>query len=224
MGRNWRCGSGARRGLHHGHPSAPSHFCRADGTCGPAGIDADGPDGISDGGSGRSSGACTPNHDGTSAPPKCRSPRADGELSGSRRARRGTPRAPRAPTARASWYALRRARERRGHAGGADRTAGTWWASDPGSRPRRTGRRCGGSDLIGVFHVDSTASRCSASCRPTGSYPYTEITLRPAGADPRAAVPRGRYLDVLEHGLRLRQRRVVNYTEKYVSRSTRSAR
>src|SRR5512146_436561 len=39
-----------------------SHFCKADGTCGPAPVDASGSD--SDGGGDATSALCSPNHDG----------------------------------------------------------------------------------------------------------------------------------------------------------------
>src|ERR1700759_5167462 len=43
-----------------------SHFCRADGTCGPAESDGGGSDGSGSGSAdGGSMGLCTPNHDGT---------------------------------------------------------------------------------------------------------------------------------------------------------------
>ena len=57
------CGGGGADTCIH-DTDCPSHFCKADGTCGPVDIDAGnnpGSDASSDGGTG----LCAPNHDGT---------------------------------------------------------------------------------------------------------------------------------------------------------------
>jgi hypothetical protein len=195
-----------------------SHFCRADGTCGPAENDGGGSDGSGSGsGDAGSMGLCTPNHDGMISANEV--PLAAGKMASYRVATSAT------------WSTT-------GTASGSTRTwdltgalandadtpitltapTGTWWAGDSGfSTATYWTTLQAGSDLIGVFHVDSTGVTLLGVVSPTGSYPYTEITYDPPArilAVPYKAADTWTSSSTVSGYV---SGAVVNYTEKYVS-------
>ena len=194
-----------------------SHFCRADGTCGPAAIDGNaGSDGSGSGDAGNM-GLCTPNHDGTISANEV--PLAAGKMASYRVATSAT------------WSTT-------GTASGSTRTwdltgalandtdtpvtltapAGAWWAGATGFAAATYWTKLqAGSDLNGVFHVDATGVTLLGVVSPTGSYPYTEITYDPPArilAVPYKAADTWTSSSTVSGYV---NGGVVNYTEKYVS-------
>jgi hypothetical protein len=195
-----------------------SHFCRADGTCGPAG-EIDGGSGSNTGSDDAgNSGLCTPNHDGKISANEV--PLAAGKMANYRIATSAT-----WSTAGAAGSGGMRTWSLAGAlANDADQPvalaapAATWWAADTGFATATYWVTLqAGSDLIGVFHVDATGVTLLGVVSPTGTYPYTEITYDPPARI--LAVPFGASdtwtststVSGYVSGV------VANYTEKYVS-------
>jgi hypothetical protein len=195
-----------------------SHFCRADGTCGPGEIDAgSGSDG-SGSGDGGTTGLCTPNHDGMISANEV--PLAAGKMANYRIATGAT-----WTTAGTAGSGGTRTWNLAGAlANDADAPVtltaptGTWWAGDTGFATATYWTPLqAGSDLIGVFHVDSTGVTLLGVVSPTGSYPYTEITYDPPArilAVPFGAAATWTSSSTVSGYV---SGAVVNYTEKYVS-------
>jgi hypothetical protein len=195
-----------------------SHFCRADGTCGPAGeIDAGSGSNQGSGDAGNT-GLCTPNHDGKISANEV--PLAAGKMANYRIATSAT-----WDTSGAAGSGGMRTWSLSGAlANDSDQPvalaapAAAWWASDSGFATATYWVTLqAGSDLIGVFHVDATGVTLLGVVSPTGSYPYTEITYDPPARI--LAVPFGASdtwtssstVSGYVSGV------VANYTEKYVS-------
>jgi hypothetical protein len=194
-----------------------SHFCRADGTCGPA--EGDGGMGSDGGGSdGSNTGLCTPNHDGKISANEV--PLAAGKMANFRIATSAT-----WSTAGAAGSGAERVWSLTGAlSNDADQAvalaapAGAWWAGDTGfGNATYATQLAESSDLIGVFHVDASGVTLLGIVSPTGTYPYTEITYDPPARI--LAVPFGA-ADTWTSSSTVSgyvSGAVVNYTEKYVS-------
>jgi hypothetical protein len=194
-----------------------SHFCRADGTCGPAEGDGGLP---SDTGSndGSNTGLCTPNHDGKISANEV--PLAAGKMANYRIATTAT-----WSTAGAAGSGASRVWTTAGAlSNDADQPvalaapSGAWWAGDTGfATATYWVQLAASSNLIGVFHVDATGVTLLGIVSPTGSYPYTEITYAPPARI--LAVPFGA-TDTWTSSSTVSgyvSGSLVNYTEKYVS-------
>jgi hypothetical protein len=193
-----------------------SHFCRADGTCGPSEIDGgSGSNGSNDAGN---TGLCTPNHDGMISANEV--PLAAGKMANYRIATSAT-----WATAGAAGSGNTRTWSLSGAlANDSDQPvaltapAAAWWAADSGFATATYWVTLqAGSDLIGVFHVDATGVTLLGVVSPTGAYPYTEITYAPPArilAVPFGATDTWMSSSTVSGYV---SGTVVNYTEKYVS-------
>lgn len=154
----------------------PSHFCRADGTCGPATIDAPrGPDASADG----PTGACTPNHDGTIE-------RAELPLAAGRRATfRVATGASWSTAGQVSSDGSRRWDLAAMLSGDADQAialdtpAGAWW-QPAFPTASYSAPLTATSDLLGVFAVEASALRLLGVVSPAGGPTKTELHYDPA--------------------------------------------
>ncbi len=153
----------------------PSHFCKADGTCGMAVVDAPPQtDGPGDG----SSGACTPNHDGQITLAEL--PLRAGASANFRIATNAT-----WNTAGKSNMDGSRSWDLTGMlANDADTTlvltspAGTWWAPDFANATYAT-QLSASSDLLGVFQLDANGLVLLGVVSPSGGTQKTELTYDP---------------------------------------------
>jgi hypothetical protein len=198
-----------------------SHFCRADGTCDPAPVDGSEGSGsnMPDGGS---TALCVPNHDGMISANEV--PLAANKMANFRIATsatwstQGT-----ASTGNTRTWSLTGAL-----ANDADRAvtldapAGKWWAGDPGfATATYATTLAAGSDLQGVFHVDSTGVTLLGVVSPSGGSGYTEVTYTPPARI--LAVPFGASStwtttsNVVGYATSSSVTSYVNYQEKYVS-------
>jgi hypothetical protein len=156
----------------------PSHFCKADGTCGVASVDA-APGSDAPMGDGSASTLCAPNHDGTITADEV--PLAAGQMANFRIATDAT-----WNTAGHANTDGSRTWDLSGQlANDADSQlalaapAGTWWAADfPGATYATT--LASGSDLQGVFAVDGSGVTLLGVVSPTGGTYKTELTYDPA--------------------------------------------
>ncbi len=196
-----------------------SHFCRADGTCGPAPIDGGEGSGsnMADGGS---TALCVPNHDGTISANEV--PLAANKMANFRIATsatwstQGT-----ASTGNTRTWSLTGAL-----ANDADRAvtldapAGTWWAGHTGfATATYTTTLAAGSELQGVFHVDSSGVTLLGVVSPSGGSGSTELIYSPPAqilAVPFAASSMWTSTSTVT-GHSAAFPLGVNYTEKYVS-------
>jgi hypothetical protein len=156
----------------------PSHFCKADGTCGEAMVDAAMTDSRDAAGSDGMTALCTPNHDGvmdaTEVPLKA------GQMANFRIATDAT-----WSTAGHANTDGSRTWDLSGQlANDADEQlalvspAGTWWAADfPNAQYATT--LAAGSDLMGVFAVDASSVTLLGVVSPTGGTTKTELTYDP---------------------------------------------
>ena len=207
--------SGGSGGVCTTDDQCASHFCRADGTCGPAEGDGGPP---SDTGSGSNTGLCTPNHDGKISANEV--PLAAGKMANYRIATSAT-----WSTAGAAGSGASRVWTLAGAlSNDADQPvslaapAGAWWAGDSGfATASYWVQLAASSNLIGVFHVDASGVTLLGIVSPTGSFPYTEITYAPPARI--LAVPFGA-TDTWTSSSTVSgyvSGSIVNYTEKYVS-------
>ena len=152
----------------------PSKFCRADGTCGPAEVDA----AVGDGGPDAPSGVCTPNHDGAITLGEL--PLIAGRMATFRVATNAT-----FDTAGTATGTGMRHWDLGGALGNdADRPitllapTGTWWAA---TFPTATyaAPLSASSDLLGVFHVDVAAVTLLGVVSPQAGSLRTELTYDP---------------------------------------------
>jgi hypothetical protein len=172
------CGGGAGGTACTTDDQCPSHFCRADGTCGPDGTPDAATGSGGDAGSDASVGTCIPNHDGTID--RTEVPLAAGAMATFRIATSAT------------WSTA-------GHANGdGSRTwdlsgqlandadtavmlgspAGAWWQSAfPGAA--YSGVLASGSDLQGVFAIDANGVTLLGVVSPAGGATRTELTYDP---------------------------------------------
>jgi hypothetical protein len=154
-----------------------SHFCKLDGTCGPAPVDgATGTDG--DGSPDAPSGLCTPNHDGTITLAEL--PLHAGASANFRIASNATWST--AGTANMdgsrSWDLSGQLSGDADHAVALAAPTGAWWAADfPNATYSTT--LSSSSDLLGVFQLDSTGLVLLGVVSPTGGATKTELTYDP---------------------------------------------
>jgi hypothetical protein len=152
-----------------------SHFCKADGTCGPVMPDAPP---SSDGGIDGTAAACTPNHDGTITANEV--PLAAGKSASFRVATNAT-----WNTAGTSSGGGARTWDLTTQlANDADMTlaltspSGTWWQPDFAAASYAT-VLTSSSDLIGVFEIDSTGLLLLGVVSPSAGVQKTELTYDP---------------------------------------------
>lgn len=156
----------------------PSHFCKADGTCGEALVDAAMTDGSDAPGSDGMTALCTPNHDGVMDANEV--PLKAGQMASFRIATDAT-----WSTAGHANTDGSRTWDLSGQlANDADvqlalvSPAGTWWAADfPNAQYATT--LAAGSDLMGVFAVDASGVTLLGVVSPTGGATKTELTYDP---------------------------------------------
>ncbi len=155
----------------------PSHFCKADGTCGPAGV-IDAPGSGGDAAIDAPSGVCVPNHDGKIE--RGELPMAPGVMATFRIATSAT-----WSTAGHTNTDGSRTWDLSGQlANDADTPVtlgspqGTWWAADfPGAS--YTALLASGSTLQGVFKLDGTQLVLLGVVSPSGGTTKTELTYDP---------------------------------------------
>jgi hypothetical protein len=157
-----------------------SHFCRADGTCAPTGVDAGSADSsvIDDAPGDGAIGLCTPNHDGTITSTEL--PLAAGRSANFRVATTAT-----VDTAgTASGTGMRAWDFSTVLSGDADKTvtllapAGAWWAAD---YPTATyaAPLSSTADTLGVFNVSATGVTLLAVVSPSGGLQATNLKYTP---------------------------------------------
>ena len=197
-----------------------SHFCRADGTCGPATTDAGDGSGSGSNVDSGSNALCAPNHDGMIEANEV--PLAAGKMANYRIATsatwntQGT-----ASSGETRTWSLTGALAN--DADGAvtlDAPAGKWWAADASfSTATYVTTLAKSSDLQGVFHVDSTGVTLLGVVSPSGGSGSTELTYDPPARI--LAVPFGASSTWTSSstvtGTTAAFPFGVNYTEKYVS-------
>jgi hypothetical protein len=151
-----------------------SHFCKADGTCGPAPVDASLHDTMTDG----TSGVCAPNHDGMISLPEL--PLIAGRMATFRIATNAT-----WNTAGVSNTDGSRRWDLSGQlSGDADRAialtapAGAWWQPDF-TTATYSAPLSASSTLLGVFNVSATGVTLLGVVSPTGGSAKTELKYDP---------------------------------------------
>lgn len=193
----------------------PSHFCKADGTCGEVEVDA-GAGSIDAPGDG-TSGLCTPNHDGLIALAEL--PLAAGRSAKFRIATGAT-----WNTAGTSQSNGSRVWNLAGQlANDADETialanpSGAWWKAD---FPNATyaAPLAAGSDLQGVFLVDSTGVTMLGVVSPQGGTFKTELEYDPPARILAVPFMAGSTWSTTSTVSGYAQGVIVAYTEKYESR------
>jgi hypothetical protein len=155
----------------------PSHFCKADGTCGITTTDAPPPDDAPIG-DGSASALCTPNHDGTISASEV--PLRAGQMATFRIATDATwSTAGHANTdGSRTWDLSGQLSNDADTPLALGSPTGTWWAADFPTATYAT-VLASGSDLQGVFHVDSTGVTLLGVVSPTGGATQTELTYDP---------------------------------------------
>ena len=189
-----------------------SHFCRADGTCGPVaadgGLDAEMPDGTT--------GLCVPNHDGSVTASEL--PFAPGRMATFR------------VSPGASWNTAGTAaanNERNWDltgalSGDADvhlslaAPGSAWWASKFPTASYATSLS-GSSDLIGVFHVDENGVALIGVVSPEGGTFRTELEYDPPARVLAAPITAGGTWMSTSTVSGVAQGVLVAYTERYTS-------
>lgn len=171
------CGGGGG-GVCTTDDQCASHFCRADGTCGPAGTADASTDGSGSGTSDAPSGVCVPNHDGMIERDEL--PMAPGVMATFRVATSAT-----WNTAGHTNTDGSRTWDLSGQlANDADTPvtlgspSGAWWAADF-SGATYTAVLASGSDLQGVFKLDATGLVLLGVVSPSGGATKTELTYDP---------------------------------------------
>ena len=172
------CGGGGSGTPCTTDDQCPSHFCRADGTCGPSGM-PDAPMGSGDAGIDAPGPACVPNHDGVMV--RSEVPLAAGAMATFRIATSAT------------WNTAGHANNDGSRtwdlsgqlANDADTPvtlgspAGAWWQADfPGATYSAV--LASGSNLQGVFAIDANGVTLLGVVSPTGGATKTELTYDPA--------------------------------------------
>ena len=193
-----------------------SHFCRADGTCGPATTDG-GTTGDGSGSDGSNSGLCTPNHDGKISANEV--PLAAGKMANYRIATDATwSTAGTASGSMRTWSLTGALANDTDGAVALTAPSGAWWAGDNGFATATYWTQLqAGSDLIGVFHVDANGVTLLGVVSPQGNYPYTELAYDPPATIlevPFGASDTWTSTSTVSGYL---SGTVANYTEKYVS-------
>ena len=206
-------GGGAATCLHD--TDCPSHFCKADGTCGPADTDAGSPG--SDGSTDGASGLCAPNHDGHLTLSEV--PLAPGQHATFRIATSAT-----VSTAGTSNPDGSRAWDLSGAlANDADTSvallspAGAWWQADFATATYAT-VLASGSTLIGVFHVEATGVTLLGVVSPDGGTFSTELKYNPPAKILALPMTAGDTWSSTSSVSGTAQGAITAYTEKYASR------
>ena len=193
-----------------------SHFCKADGTCGPAPVD--GPTGGADAAVDGTSALCTPDHDGQITLAEL--PLIAGRSATFRIATSATwDTAGTAQTTGSRMWDLTGALSN-----DADVTialtspSGAWWA---GSYPSASyaAPLSAGSDLLGVFHLDSTGVTLLAVVSPDGGTYKTQLDYDPPARILEVSFGAGATWTTTSTVSGYAQGAVVAYTEKYESRA-----
>jgi len=194
----------------------PSHFCKADGTCGPAEADAGSASDSTPTGDGSASGLCTPNHDGHITSPEL--PLAAGAMANFRIATNAT-----VNTAGTSNPDGSRSWDLSGMLSG-DATdavalmapAGAWWAADFPTASYAT-TLTSTSDLIGVFSVTDAAVSLLGVVSPSGGTGSTELRYAPAAKILALPFSAGTTWTSTSTVSGTTEGILSNYTEKYTS-------
>jgi hypothetical protein len=193
----------------------PSHFCKEDGTCGEAEVDAG--DGSADASADGMSELCTPNHDGTIA-------LAELPLVAGRSAKYRIATSATWDTAGTSQTSGSRAWNLAGQlANDADETialaspTGTWWR-DNFPDATYAAPLSAGSDLQGVFAVDSTGVTMLGVVSPEGGTYKTELTYDPPARILAVPFTAGSTWMSSSTVSGFAQGVIVAYTEEYESR------
>lgn len=191
----------------------PSHFCKADGTCGAADVDAAvGSDAPGDG----TSGLCTPNHDGMITVSEL--PLIAGKMAKFRIATNPTF----DTTGTASGSGMRSWDLTAQLANDTDKPltllapTGEWWAA---SFPTATyaAPLSSSSDLLGVFHVDAAQVTLLGVVSPAAGTFRTELAYSPAVKILALPLAAGGSWMSTSTVSGTAQGAIVAYTEKYVS-------
>src|SRR3954468_19040297 len=172
------CGGGGGGTSCTTDDQCPSHFCRADGTCGESTIDAPVDTGGSNAGSDGAVGTCIPNHDGVIA--RSEVPLAAGAMASFRIATDAT-----WNTAGHANSDGTRTWDLSGQlANDADTPValgspqGTWWQPDFAGASY-SAVLASGSDLQGVFAIDNNGVTLLGVVSPSGGATKTELTYDP---------------------------------------------
>jgi hypothetical protein len=194
-----------------------SHFCRADGTCGPSGVIDAAPDtGSGSGSTDASTGVCVPNHDGVIARDEV--PLAPGAMANFRIATNAT------------WNTAGHANNDGSRtwdlsgqlANDADTAVtlgspqGAWWQPDFAAASY-SAVLASGSDLEGVFAIDANGVTLLGVVSPTGGATKTELTYDPPAKILAFPFMAGSTWMSTSTVSGYAQGVVVAYTEKYAS-------
>lgn len=194
----------------------PSHFCKADGTCGPSGMADAAGSGSADAGVDAPSGVCVPNHDGKIE--RGELPMAPGVMATFRIATNAT-----WNTAGHSNTDGSRSWDLTGQlANDADTPVtlgspqGAWWAADFAGASY-TAVLASGSNLQGVFKLDGTQLVLMGVVSPSGGATKTELTYDPPAKILALPFKAGDTWTSTSTVSGTAQGVVVAYTEKYDS-------
>jgi hypothetical protein len=208
------CGGGSSSTTCTTDNECASHFCKADGTCGPAPVDAS-PQ--SDTGTDGSSGVCAPNHDGTISFPEL--PLIAGRMATFRIATNAT-----WSTAGQSGSNGSRTWDLSGMlSGDGDHLivlaspAGAWWAPDF-TTATYAAPLSSSSTLLGVFNVSATGVTLLGVVSPAAGSTKTELTYDPPATVLALPFSAGSTWNATSTVSGLAQGFFTTYTESYQSR------
>jgi hypothetical protein len=191
-----------------------SHFCKADGTCGPAGLDA-GP--TSDAPADGTSGLCTPNHDGMITLAEL--PLVAGKMATFRIATNATFDTAGVPAGGGArrWDLSTQLANDADKLVALGSPTGQWWAA---SFPTATyaSALSASSDLIGVFHVDAAQVTLLGVVSPAAGALRTELKYDPPAQILALPVTETATWMSTSTVSGTAQGLIVAYTEKYASR------
>jgi hypothetical protein len=192
-----------------------SHFCKLDGTCGPAAVDA--PPGTTDAPIDGTSAACTPNHDGQITLAEL--PLVPGRSATFRIATNAT-----WDTAghangdgSRSWDLTGQLSGDADHMLALASPAGAWWQADFASATYAT-TLSSSSDLLGVFALDASGLTLLGVVSPAGGATRTELTYDPPAKIVALPIAAGATWSSTSTVSGLAQGVGAAYTEKYASR------
>ena len=196
--------------------ACPSHFCKADGTCGPVEVDAGNPpggDATTDG----ATGLCAPNHDGTLTLAEV--PLAPGQHANFRIATSATVSTAGTsnPDGSRSWDLSQMLANDATSDVALTSPAGAWWAADFATASYGT-VLASGSALIGVFHVDATGVTLLGVVSPDGGTFSTELKYDPPAKILALPMKAGDTWTSTSTVSGTAQGAITAYTEKYSSR------
>ena len=192
----------------------PSHFCKADGTCGPAPVDAPaGSDAAIDG----TSALCTPNHDGMISAAEL--PLRAGLAASFRIATDTTWNTAGTSNMDGSrnWDLSVALSGDGDHQVALAAPTGTWWQADFPTATYAT-QLSQSSDLLGVFAVDANGVTLLGVVSPQGGAASTELTYDPPARVLAIPLAAGDTFSTTSTVSGTAQGAIVAYTEKYASR------